>query len=121
MITERTKTERTKLKARRNEGTYAQWDALTQLNGGDWVHLADANGNWNGTQWMNSFQKMVYQMQQTDEQYPLLKTWHSNYYWDSEGHANDNTGLSSSRPYLYADYKRDMPCLGYLNRLVNRS
>ncbi len=117
MITERTKTERTKLKARRNEGTYAQWDALTQLNGGNWVHLADANGNWNGTQWMNSFQKMVYQMQQTDEQYPLLKSWHSNHWWNSEGHANDGTG---SRPNLHAEYKKDMPYLGYLNRLVNR-
>jgi hypothetical protein len=112
-----TKTERTKLKARRNEGTYAQWDALTQLNRGDWVHLADANGNWNGTQWMNRLQKMVYRMQQADEQYPLLKTWHSNYYWDSEGCANEGV---KSRPYLHAEYKRDMSYLGYLNRLVNR-
>lgn len=115
-----TKKERTRLKARRNEGTYAQWDALTQLNRGDWVRLADANGNWNGTQWMNRFQKMVYQMQQTDEQYPLLKTWHSNYYWDSEGQVNEGVSHTGSRPCLYAEHKRDMPYLGYIHTLVNR-
>ena len=113
-----TKTNRIKLKARRNEGTYAQWDALTQLNRGEFVYVADANGNWNGTHWMNRLQKMVYQMQQTDEQYPLLKTWHSNYYWDSEG--NINEGHTGSRPYLRTEFKKDMPNLFYLNRLVNR-
>mgnify|MGYP003134468179 CR=1 FL=1 len=112
------KTERTKLKARRNEGTLAQWDALTQLNRGEFVYIADADGNWNGTQWMNRLQKMVYQMQQTDEQYPLLKTWHSNYYWDSEGNIND--GHTGSKPYLCAEFKREMPYIGYLHRLVNR-
>jgi len=112
-----TKTERTKLKARRNEGTYAQWDALTQLNRGEFVYIADAEGNWNGTQWMNRLQKMVYQMQQADEQYPLLKTWHSNYYWDSEGCANEGV---KSRPYLRTEFKREMPYLGYLHTLVNR-
>jgi len=113
-----TKTERTKLKARRNEGTLAQWDALTQLNRGEFVYVADADGNWNGTQWMNRLQKMVYQMRQADEQYPLLNTWHSNYYWDSEGCVND--GHTGSRPHLRTEYKREMPYLGYLNRLVNR-
>ena len=110
-------TKRTKLKARRNEGTLAQWDALTQLNRGEFVYVADADGNWNGTQWMNRLQKMVYQMQQTDEQYPLLKTWHSNYYWDSEGVAIKSF---DSRPYLRDEYKKEMPYHGYLNRLVNR-
>ena len=107
---------RKKLKARRNEGTLAQWDALTQLNRGEFVYVADANGNWNGTQWMNRLQKMVYQMQQTDEQYPLLKTWHNNYYWDSEG----NYLNGSSAPYLRVEYKKEMPYHGYLHTLVNR-
>lgn len=114
-----TKTNRIKLKARRNEGTLAQWDALTQLNRGEFVYVADADGNWNGTQWMNRLQKMVYQMQQTDEQYPLLKTWHSNYYWDSEGCANEGVDLNL-RPYLRAECKRDMPPLWILHELVNR-
>ena len=113
-----TKTNRIKLKARRNEGTLVQWDALTQLERGDFVYIADANGNWNGTQWMNKLQKMVYRMQQTDEQYPLLKTWHSNYYWDSEGNIND--GHAGSTPYIRADYEDEMPYIGYLHTLVNR-
>jgi len=115
-----TKTDRIKLKARRNEGTYAQWDALTQLNRGEFVYVADADGNWNGTHWMNRLQKMVYQMQQTDEQYPLLKTWHSNYYWDSEGCVNKGVSHTGSRPYLRTEYTREMPYLGYLHTLVNR-
>tara|TARA_R100001509_G_scaffold114507_1_gene69584 strand:+ start:89 stop:1333 length:1245 start_codon:yes stop_codon:yes gene_type:complete len=114
-----TKTERTKLKARRNEGTLAQWDALTQLNRGEFVYVADADGNWNGTQRMNRLQKMVYQMRQADEQYPLLKTWHSNYYWDSEGCVNEGVN-SNSRPHLRTEFKREMPYLGYLHTLVNR-
>ena len=113
-----TKIERIKLKARRNEGTLAQWDALTQLNRGEFVYVADADGNWNGTQRMNRLQKMVYQMRQADEQYPLLKTWHSNYYWDSEGCVND--GHTGSRPHLRTEFKREMPYLGYLHTLVNR-
>lgn len=113
-----TKTNRIKLKARRNEGTLAQWDALTQLNRGEFVYVADADGNWNGTQWMNRLQKMVYQMQQADEQYPLLKTWHSNYYWDSEGCVND--GHIGSTPHLRTEFKKEMPYTGYLHTLVNR-
>jgi len=112
-----TKTERIKLKARRNEGTLTQWDALTQLNRGEFVYVADADGNWDGTQWMNRLQKMVYRMQQADEQYPLLKTWHSNYYWDSEGCANKGV---DSRPYLRTESKGEMPYLGYLHTLFNR-
>lgn len=120
----KTMQERRKLKAARGEGTYTQWDALSQWIGKRTRYVADETGNWTDTEHWTMMKDKLYQYQQAHGEQPLLKTWVNNAYFDAEGRAvRDEKGNTRyghyNAPTMRADGLPQKPSLWYLERMEN--
>ncbi len=115
----------TKLKAERGEGTYNQWDAVSQWVGKRTRYVADDAGNWVDTEYWNMMKDSLYRYQQSHGEQPVLKTWVNNAYFDADGKATvDSAGITlhryGQRPTMRTESIPQKPTLWYLEQMEKR-
>ena len=119
------KMDKIKLKAERGEGTYDQWDAVSQWIGNRTRYVADDAGNWVDTEYWNMMKDGLYRYQQSHGQQPILKTWVNNAYFDADSKATvDSAGITlhryGQRPSMRVQAMPQKPTLWYLEQMEKR-
>ena len=77
--------ETIKIKTKKGEGTIQEWYAAQEMTQGQFVYVADNDGNWADTVWLNQMERTVLRYKQAWGAEPIITTIRGNAFYDEDG------------------------------------